>query len=250
MDFNFYQIWNSIILFHHWLNKMNILPWQESRKENDFLSGDIQIWSASLEAEDSSRFIRFLSEEEKNRATRLKCSVASCQQIISRGILRLLLSNYTGLNPKELVFGKNPFGKPFLCNPVNSEICFNLTHSGNLLLFAIGKEKGVGIDVEKIEEKIDIKGISTLVFSFDEQQTLSRSMDPIQDFYALWTAKEAILKASGRGFSYPINQFSVVMYNGTPKLSFIPEEITGGYSYSLSSFSPANGYTAAIAIIQ
>lgn len=229
---------------------MNILPWQESRKETNLSTGGIQIWSAAFDAEDSSCFISFLSEGEKDCAARLRSNTAACQKIISRGILRLLLSNYTGLNPKELAFENKQFGKPLLCNPMNSGICFNLTHSGNLLLIAIGKEKSVGIDVEKIEEKIDYKKISPMVFSFDEQLTLSHSMDPIHDFYRLWTAKEAILKASGRGFSYPANQFSVVMYNGTPKLSFIPEEITDDYSCSLSSFSPANGYTAAIAIIQ
>jgi len=229
---------------------MNIKPWQEFREENDFLSGDIQIWSASLEAEDCSLFIHLLSEDEKNRAAQLKSSAAACQQIISRGILRLLLGNYTGLNPKELVFDNSPFGKPFLRNPANSEIYFNLAHSANMLLFAFGKGKHVGIDVEKIEEKINFKVISPLVFTYKEQLSLSRSMDPIHDFYVLWTAKEAILKVSGRGFSYPVNQFSVVISKGMPCLPLISEELTGGCSCSLSSFSPANGYSAAIAVLQ
>jgi 4'-phosphopantetheinyl transferase len=229
---------------------MNILPWQESRKEINLLSEDTQIWSASFEAEDSSCFIPFLTEDEKDCATRLKSTAATCQKIISRGILRLLLSNYTGINPKDLFFENGQFGKPFLSNPANSEICFNLAHSGNLLLIAIGKKKDVGIDVEKIEEKRDFKGISPLVFSLSEQQTIARSMDPIHDFYSIWTAKEAILKATGRGFSYPSNKFSVFILNGITFPSIIPTELTGGCSCSLSSFSPANGYSAAIAVLQ
>ena len=228
---------------------MNIRPWQESREDINLSFGNMAIWSSSLEAEDSSHFIHFLSEDEKKRVARLKSSAAAHQHIISRGILRLLISNYTGLDPRELVFSKNPFGKPFLCNRVNSEICFNVAHSGNLLLFAIGKAKQVGIDVEKIEERISYRGISPLVFSSKEQLSLSRSMDPIHDFYVLWTAKEAILKASGRGFSYPANQFSVITVNGVPYPSIIPEELTGGFSCSLSSFSPAKGYSAAMAIL-
>ena len=229
---------------------MNILPWQESRKETNLPTGGIQIWSAAFDAEDSSCFISFLSEGEKDCAARLRSNTAVCQKIISRGILRLLLSNYTGLNPKELAFENKQFGKPLLCNPMNSGICFNLTHSGNLLLIAIGKEKHVGIDVEKIEEKIDFKGISPIVFSFNEQLTLSRSIDPIHDFYALWTAKEAILKASGRGFSYPSNKFSVFILNGITFPSIIPAELTGGCSCSLFSFSPVKGYSAAVAVLQ
>jgi len=229
---------------------MNIKPWQESRDEIDFSSGDIHIYSASLEVEDSSHFIHLLSEDEKNRVAQLKSITVAHQKIISRGILRLLLGSYTGSNPKDLVFNNNPFGKPFLCNPANSEICFNLAHSGNMLLFVIGKEKDVGVDVEKIEDKIDFRGISSLVFSPKEQLSLSRSMDPTHDFYVLWTVKEAILKVSGRGFSYPANQFSVVISKGIPHISLIPEELTDGGSYSLSSFSPANGYSAAIALLK
>ena len=229
---------------------MIIRPWQESLEDIDFFSDDVQIWSASMEAEDSSCFIHFLSEDEIDRAARLKSNAVTCQQIISRGILRLLLSNYTGINPKELVFDNSPFGKPFLSNPTNSEICFNLAHSGNMLLIAIGKEKHVGIDVEKIEEKIDFKGISLMVFSLDEQLILSRSMDPIHDFYALWTAKEAILKATGLGFSYPSNKFSVFILNGIIFPSIIPVELTGGCSCSLFSFSPVKGYSASVAVLQ
>ena len=229
---------------------MNIKPWQESREDIDFFSQEIQIWSASLDVEDSSCFLHLLSEDEKKRAARLKSGTAACQQIISRGILRLLLGNYIGVNPKELVFNNSPFGKPFLSNPADSAICFNLAHSGSLLLFAIGKEKHVGIDVEQIEGKIDFTGISSLVFSSDEQLLLSLSMDPIRDFYVLWTAKEAILKVSGRGFSYPSNQFSVVIPKGIPTLSIIPAELSGGCSCSLSSFSPAKGYSAAVAVLQ
>jgi len=228
---------------------MNILPWQESRKENNLLSGNTQIWSASFEAENSSFFFPFLTEDEKDRATRLKNTAATSQKIISRGILRLLLSNYIGLDPKELIFKNGPFGKPCLGNPVNSEICFNLAHSGDMLLIAIAKEKHVGIDVEKIEEKMDFKRISTMVFSCEEQLKLSSSMDPIDDFYSIWTAKEAILKAAGRGFSYPSNKFSVFILNGITFPELIPTELTGGHSCSLSSFSPANGYSAAIAVL-
>ena len=215
-----------------------------------FSSEKIQIRSAFLDLEDSSHFFHLLSEEEKERAVRLKSSTAACQQIISRGILRLLLGNYIGVNPKELVFKNKAFGKPFLCHPVDSTICFNLTHSGSLLLIAFGKVKHVGIDVEKIVNKIDLKGIASLVFSSEEQLFLSRSLDPIHDFYALWTAKEAILKVSGRGFSYPSNQFSVVIAKGITSLSMIPTELSGGYSCSLSSFSPETGYSAAVAVLQ
>ena len=229
---------------------MNIKPWQESRKDIDFFSDDIQIWSAFLDMEHSSSFFHLLSEDEKKRSARLKSSPIAYQQIISRGILRLLLGKYIGVDPKELVFNNNSFGKPFLSNPTDSAICFNVTHSGSLLLFAIGKGKHVGVDVEIIDEKLDFKRVSSLVFSPDEQLSLSLSINPIGYFYALWTAKEAILKAAGRGFSYPSNKFSVSILNRITFPSIIPAELTSGCSCSLFSFSPVKGYSAAVAVLQ
>ena len=229
---------------------MVIKTWQESTKDSSISSEDVQIWSAFFDGENCAHYFHLLSDDEKVRASRLKNPGKACQQIISRGILRLLLGNYTGINPKELAFKNSPFGKPFLSNPVDSEICFNLTHSGNLLLFAIGKGKHIGIDVEKIEGKIDFKGISSLVFSSEERFSLSRSLDPIHDFYRLWTAKEAILKGTGFGFSYPSNQFSVVISKGNAALLKGSKEFAAGLSCSLSSFSPVIGYSAAVAVLQ
>ncbi|MEI8132724.1 MAG: 4'-phosphopantetheinyl transferase superfamily protein [Leptolinea sp.] len=198
----------------------------------------------------SSSYLHLLTEDEKTRAERLKSKIASDQQIISRGILRLILGRYLDMKPEDLTFTTGQFGKPFLSNPVDTSINFSLTHSSNLILFAIGKRKNIGIDVEKIEEKTDLVGISSLVFSSDERLAFSISTNPLRDFYVLWTAKEAILKASGRGFSYPSNKFSVVLSKGLPSISNIPTELTGGCSCNLISFSPSTGYSAALAVMQ
>jgi 4'-phosphopantetheinyl transferase len=229
---------------------MNIKPWQESLESTALPSEGIQVWSANFDKEDSSHYFHLLSEDEKRKASRLKCSKTANQQIISRGILRLILANRVGKNPKELIFDHGPSGKPFLSTPSNSGICFNLSHSGNQLLIAFGNGKHIGIDVEKIEEEIDFTGISSLVFSAEEQHSLSRSQDHIRDFYALWTAKEAILKASGLGFTYPSNHFSVDISKGIVDLSMLSNELTGGYSCSIFPFSPEKGYSATVASLQ
>lgn len=224
---------------------MNIKPWQESHKDSSFPNEDYQIWSANFDSENSSEYFHLLSNDEKNRAARLINRKTAHQQIMSRGILRLLLGNYTGINPKEIVICNNPYGKPSLPNPEVASISFSLAHSGNLLLIAIGLGKKIGIDVEKIEEGIDFKGISALVFSPAEQFSLNCSKNPTRDFFTLWTAKEAILKALGLGFTYPSNQFSVLISKGSAAPSMIPTELAGGCRFSLKSFSPIPGYSAA-----
>jgi 4'-phosphopantetheinyl transferase len=228
---------------------MFIKLWQESNKDSKLNSEGVQIWSAFFDQENYLSYFPLLSEDEKIRADRLKNPRSASQQIISRGILRLLLGNYTGKDPKDLVFSYSKFGKPVLTNTERSDIFFNLSHSGNLLLIAIGKGKHIGIDVEKIDGKIDIFGISSLVFSNDERYSLSRSLDPVQNFYELWTAKEAILKSTGLGFSYPSNQFSVVITKGNESKLGISKKLVAGSDFSLASFTPVTGYSAAMAVM-
>jgi 4'-phosphopantetheinyl transferase len=244
----FLQNWNSIIHRLHLYNKMLIKPWREAVEKTEIACVDVQIWSAYLDQEDSSDFLNLLSVDEKSRAERLKSQHISDNQIISRGILRLLLGKYLNIAPEKIDLGTGRFGKPFLITPTDSPISFNLAHSGSLALFAFGKAKGIGVDVEKNDETRDFAGISSIVFSIEEQKFLSKSKDPISDFYSLWTAKEAILKVSGRGFSYPSNKFSVVLTKGIPSEIKIPTELSGGFSSLLTSFSPAPGYSAAIAV--
>ena len=229
---------------------MNIKPWQEFDKVADLYSEKIQIWLAFFDREDCSSYFHLLSEDEKARAARLMDLGTASRQIISRGILRLLIGRYSGMDPKQLSFNCSEFGKPFLTNPADSGICFNLSHSGSLLLIAVVSGKQVGIDVEKNESKIDVSGIASIAFSAEEQSFLSRSIDPVHDFYELWTAKEAILKSTGLGFSYPSNKFSVAISKGKVQEQKITNDLPAGTDLSLISFSPVEGYSAAVAAMR
>ena len=228
---------------------MIIRPWQDSKIEANLFSEKVQIWSAFFDQENSASFLSLLSTDEIKRAKRLKDPKVASRQLISREILRLILGNYTGIDPKNLTISYSQFGKPFLSFPENSGIYFNLSHSGNLLLIAVTAGKQLGIDVEKIEASIDITGIAPLVFSAEEQVALSHSADPIHEFYELWTEKEAILKSSGLGFSYPANRFSVNKSKEHRSLQEYSKDLPSGTDISLATFSPAEGYSAAIAVM-
>jgi len=228
---------------------MHIKPWQEFDKVADLYSEKIRIWSAFFDQENSSSYFDLLSEDENARAARLKDPGAASRQMISRGILRLILGSYTGKDPKALVFSYSEFGKPYLSYPENPEVCFNLSHSGNLLLIAVTEGEQIGIDVEKNEDNIDFSGIAALVFSAEEQISLSHSADPFQEFYELWTAKEAILKSTGLGFSYPSNRFSVVKPIEQGLRLGILKDLPASSDFSLETFLPAEGYSAAIAVM-
>ena len=88
----------------------------------------------------------------------------------------------------------NEFGKP----ECDNGLCFNISHSGNYVLFALSDSK-VGCDIEEIRF---LKGIrlGKIVFCDNEMKLLGNAFDRLGTFFELWTKKEALLKCMGDGF--------------------------------------------------
>ena len=114
------------------------------------------------------------------------------QSLTARVLLyKLLQEYYPGVEFSRLV--SNESGRPIISN--NESIYLSLTHSGDMVGCAIS-EKPVGIDIEKKRE-VPIKTINR-VCTFSEQKYLEKN--PMR-FFKLWTAKEALYKASSERFS-------------------------------------------------
>ncbi len=88
----------------------------------------------------------------------------------------------------------NEFGKP----ECDNGLCFNISHSGSYVLFALS-ESEVGCDIEEIRF---LKGIrlGKIVFCDNEMKLLGNAFDRLGTFFELWTKKEALLKCMGDGF--------------------------------------------------
>lgn len=74
---------------------------------------------------------------------------------------------------------------------------FNLSHSANCFAYCFSRQK-VGIDIELINHKRNIKGIADSCFGRNESALINNSGSRMHDmFYTLWTRKEACIKAQG-----------------------------------------------------
>lgn len=131
----------------------------------------------------------------RQNADRLRFAVA-------RGALRHLLGSATGIAPTAISFCHNRFGKPELAPAHGATgIAFNVSHSGQYALVALGVASSVGVDIERIAPDIDLAGLMTLVLSEREQAQLAGYPDGMQRlaFFRRWTVKEAVFKALGSG---------------------------------------------------
>lgn len=88
----------------------------------------------------------------------------------------------------------NAFGRPQLDPPVD----FSISHSENAVICALSTHR-IGIDLEKIQP-IEFHDFERF-FSPEEWEEIRESASPLQDFYKLWTQKEAVIKAVGEGLS-------------------------------------------------
>lgn len=95
------------------------------------------------------------------------------------------------------------YGRPF----IHETIDFTISHANDYVMCAVSKTTRVGIDVEKLREIcIDDYSIS---LSDKELEELTSSENPIPDFFTLWTKKEAISKANGKGLAILLPEMEI-----------------------------------------
>lgn len=181
----------------------------EKLKGEYALSEDmLHVWCVSTD--DFLRFLptfqQNLSEDECARAGKYHFKEDSNCFILRRGILRILISNYLELEAKNVQFyyGKN--GKPRIVNNYSDKTFsfnFNMSHSKNLLLYAIARNREVGIDIEYVRPIPEMEQIVEICFSNKEKAIFNGLSAALKKdfFFQAWTRKEAFFKATGEGLS-------------------------------------------------
>ena len=98
-------------------------------------------------------------------------------------------------------------GKPYF---VNSDLKFNLSHSGRYVVAAVSDYE-IGIDIQK--KKADKHRIAEKNFLQGERAYINAGANDEerhQRFCEVWTLKEAYLKNIGMGLRKPLNSFEIV----------------------------------------
>lgn len=220
---------------------------QISSTEFERIGDDIHVWHAALDREEDflRRVEATLSLEEKARADRFHFANDRNRFVAARGLLRELLGRYLQQAPAALEFSYGRHGKPALSGKeASSGLCFNLSHSAGLAVYAIAKERNLGIDVEHVRPDSAGDDIAQRYFSAREVSDL-RTLPPeerVAGFFHCWTRKEAYLKATGMGLQIPLDSFSVSV------LPANPAQFLGGVEarWHMDAYHPAEGFVAAV----
>lgn len=129
-----------------------------------------------------------------------------------RAVLRRVLATYVGVHADDILLTDGEHGRPSLAPSLMPSLGFNWSHSGNHALIAVGKNVVPGIDVERRRDRPRALEIAQRYFTREESDALA-SLPTEQRhvaFLELWTAKEAVLKAIGRGIAFGLDRLNIV----------------------------------------
>ena len=142
-----------------------------------------------------------LSGEERERLSRYRSRDAAERYVLTRALVRLVLSERLRLDPRNVVVTRTDTGKPIVSGGVN----FNVSHSGDLILLAVSTERPIGVDVERRRDVPRVDALVARWLSPEEQHDVAdrvhRGASPSESFLRVWSLKEARLKALGVGIS-------------------------------------------------
>jgi 4'-phosphopantetheinyl transferase len=214
---------------------------------------EIHIWRVFLNPSPAAAesLKKNLSSDERHRASRFHATKNQIRFTVARGALREILGSYLPLPPRDIRFRYTDHGKPELDLPrAADKICFNLSHSHELALYAVCRDHEVGVDVEYVRAGFPIDEIAPQFFSARENAALS-ALPPeerARAFFSCWTRKEAYVKADGKGLSIPLDKFDVSVdpEAAQPRLRIHGDPIESS-EWLIRSLRPGEDYFAAVA---
>ncbi|MFP4276781.1 MAG: 4'-phosphopantetheinyl transferase family protein [Wenzhouxiangella sp.] len=143
----------------------------------------------------------------------------SQRKLRQRFVLRLLLGSYLGCPGKAVQFERGPSGKPALAASLaGSGLRFNLSHSGDWLAVAVGRDMDLGVDIEYLRELPRADALAQRFLSPAEAQAVASLDQPArsQRFFDFWTRREALVKAMGASMVASLGQIRLDPASGRP----------------------------------
>jgi 4'-phosphopantetheinyl transferase len=167
------------------------------------------------------------------------------QRSAARAGLRLLLGSYLGIDPRVVKILQGAFGRPELA-PVHDphNLCFNLSHTAGMAVFAVGCGRSIGIDVEAVDRRAPSPGVIERALRPREAERVLRADGPERTaaFLRYWTVKEAYTKALGVGLALDLREVGVDGPTDRPRL-----DLPGGAGeWQVRRLRPQPGFVGAV----
>jgi 4'-phosphopantetheinyl transferase len=177
---------------------------------------EIHVWLAFYDEIADERlhsaYRELLNAAEREQEPRFYFARDRRRYLVTRALVRTVLSRYIPVDPKGWVFSTNRYGRPDIANPEARDACvsFNISHTHHLVVLGSTRGRALGVDVENVREREAPIEVAHRFFSPQEVAGLSAIPADQQTyrFFEYWTFKESYIKARGMGLSLPLDKFS------------------------------------------
>jgi 4'-phosphopantetheinyl transferase len=189
--------------------------------------------------------LSMLNGEERVRAQRYRLAADRDRFLLGAALLRTSAGHHLGVRPADAPVDRScpwcssQHGRPVLAG---SGLHASVSHSGDVVAVAITGAGPVGVDVEA-DRAIDFSAVTDSVCTPAEQACVSG----LGDFYAYWTRKEAVLKATGEGLRRPMTDLSMTPPGNPPVLLALGSDAAP--ACRMADISAGDDYHAAVAVL-
>jgi 4'-phosphopantetheinyl transferase len=158
-----------------------------------------------------SAYRELLNAAEKEQEARFYFARDRRRYLITRALVRMVLSRYVSIHPREWIFSTNAYGRPDIVNAQarDAYLSFNISHTHSLIVLGVTKRRALGVDVENFRAREASIDIADRYFAPQEVAALTAAPPHQRQyrFFEYWTFKEAYIKARGMGLSLPLEKF-------------------------------------------
>jgi 4'-phosphopantetheinyl transferase len=231
----------SLIKIHNqFLNDIN---WINASACDYAINNKVDIWRVNISSNLPllNAFLAILNPGEIARANRYFHVNDKNRFIISRGGLRIILGKYLGKQPSSIEFEIGPNKKPFIKNSNNTNLNYNISHSGDWILLGIANSK-IGVDTELINYTYEYKDVLPDNFSQYEIDYINQTSS-IERFFMLWTRKESLTKGTEKGLDEDLKLIPCL-----EGLHFAQSDmISSNEDWQISTFKVSEDYLGSVA---
>jgi 4'-phosphopantetheinyl transferase len=183
------------------INFFEDIEWQAETQCGFNSNIGVDVWRINIanQSIDIERYLTILQQEEIARANRYVQQKDRVRFIASRAGLRLILAKYLHQDAADIIFKANANKKPYIDG---CDLKYNVSHTRDWVLIGIANTD-VGVDTEKIDQTFDFPSILPDYFSPAETVFIGHSPE---NFFLLWTRKEALTKATSQGLDENLKQ--------------------------------------------
>lgn len=152
---------------------------------------------------------------------------------LRREPLKALLGVYLGLPVESVALRNDEHGRPELVAPWHTLLQFNWSHSAGKAIIAVARGITPGIDIERVYSRARALDIAERFFHPEEAAALKRLDESQREraFLQLWTGKEAVVKALGRGIAFGLQRFCLTVSPAPPQMLWLDGEDASAWQW-------------------